>query len=272
METCRHGCKKGKVFLEALGRFVPCPEHGASIERLLSGTKEGATVPLYGRLNIPEDYTDACICDKELFDVPGLAPFSPSSIHAVANILRQINRDVYSGSSTKTSMYIHVPNQLVDIRRFVYGVQRMAVEQGMDVTPYTSVDELYELQRVLDYSTSLLEEGGRNVKNTNPAFLAAVSGYNTMKTTGLAYRDFVKADLCIVRATALTTNKGWYVLTDLLDSRALRGLPTYVVGYWSTKTLSATQKYTFAYGRGKKRLDLLTPYEVTAKNSSGYEN
>lgn len=268
MEKCRYGCKKGKVFMEAFGTLVPCPDHG-SIERLIERNEEGK-IPLYEELYIPLEYEDASVCGKELFDVGGVDKFSRGSINAVANMLERINKDVYAGRVTKTSVYIYVPNNLVDIKRYVYGLQKMAVEMGLQVTRYSSVNDLYALQRVGDYSTSFLEEGHLKTKEINPDLMAAVDGYKFMKKTGLAYRDFVNADLCILRATAATINKGWYGLADLLDSRSAKGLPTYVMGYWPTKTfgVSGGARFLLAPENGRSRLDLLTPFELKAKSHS----
>ena len=270
MGKCRYGCIKGKVFLEALGNFVSCPDHGDSIERILEKNEEGRT-SLYERLHIPQDFEDASVCDRGLFYIPGLGRFTPSSINYVVNLLEQINKDVYSGSVTKMSVYIHIPN-IVDIRQFVYGLQKMAVEKGLDVTPYISAREIYELQRVGDYSATFLEEATRNRKDMNPDVLNVLGGHKYVLRTGLTYRDFVNSDLCFVKATAGTSRSGWYGLADLLDRRSARGLPTYVIGYWATKNFSVTggPKFLLAPKSHKRRLDLMIPYELKVK--SGLED
>lgn len=268
MSNCEYKCTNGRVFLEALGGFVPCPSC-SNIEKLIEEPQEDGT-SIYDKLNIPKEYRNCGVSGKELFMLNGMSSFSQSSIKHVSNLLEQINQAVYSGVVLRVSAYIHVPN-IVDIKRFVYGVQKLALEKNLGVTPYTSLNTLAGLIKARDYSPASLKNlmGRKNISDVHPDILSAADGYRFFQKTGLNYSDFTDTDLCIVSATAATTDKGWTALADLLDVRSTNGLPTYVIGYWHSKTTGSSKSLHYLLSAdGSSRLNLLTPYDCVHTSSN----
>lgn len=270
LSTCRYRCKNGRVFMESLSTFVDCPDC-RSIEKVLE-TPDKSGVSMYDKLMIPEDYKNSPVVGKELFVTSSLGSFSRESINDVANFLERINADIYNGKVTKLSCYIHTTN-LVDIKKFVYGAQKLAIEKNMGVTPFISANTLYGLIKVVGYSKEqfeMLEKLLEEKKKVDPEDIAALEGYKFVVFSGLTYFDFVHADLCFIEATASTTEFGWSAIADLLSERAKNGLPTYVIGYWrsvsSGKSYASGLRYLLAPNRDNARLDLLVPFELVPKS------
>lgn len=271
MSACKYNCNKGKVFLESIKGYVDCPDC-RNIEKVLERPAEDGKT-LYDVLNIPLAYKSFGVAGQELFNTQGLSGFTQKSINDVANLFERINDDIYNGKVSNLSVYVYTSN-LVDTKRFVYGAQKLAIEKGLQVTPYISANTLYGLQRVGDFSlTSLKDIKNKQgeLKDVHPDLIHAVDGYRVVQATDLTYYDFIHADICFIEATANTTEKGWVGVADLLGERAKHGLPTYVIGYWGTKGASNNAKglrYLLAPEQGSVRLDLLVPFELKSKSGS----
>jgi hypothetical protein len=269
-DNCPYNCKKGKVFMEGLRKMVECP-HCTDIERVLEEKPNGEGPSLYDKLNIPPSYRNYGVVGTELLNPSTLGGFSRDSINDVGNMMENINRDLYNGEVTSISCYFHTTN-LVDMKRFVYGAQKLALEKGLGVTPFISANALYGLQKVGDYSVRSLQEAANpkgQLKDVPPDLLLAVDGYRLVQETGLTYHDYTRSDLCFIDATANTTERGWTGIADLLGERAKYGLPTHVIGYWSSRggswTGSKGLKYLLANENGMIRLELLVPFELKSK-------
>lgn len=266
--ACSYNCSNGKVFLEAVG-MVDCPECRDIVSVLTKQTDTGDTV--YDRLRVPEAYKFLGTSDKELFSAQAIASFSSASISEVTNIMTKINKDIYNGVVTSISPYIHASN-LVDVKRFVYGAQTLALDKGLGVVPLVSLNTMYGIQLAGDYPSRNLQEyedKRASLDDVEPDTLYAIDGYRTIQETKLTYYDFVSTDVCFVEATANTSAKGWTALADLLQERAKKNLPTFVIGYWASKTSNSSGlRYLLAQEGVFKRLDLLVPFEVKSKRST----
>lgn len=272
MSSCKYGCKNGRIYMESLKRVVDCPEC-RNITKVLS-KPDGKGTNFFEKLEIPPQYEKVRASGIELFNMKLLENYSVASINEVANLLERINKDLYSGKVPSISCYIYVPHNLVDIKAFVYGAQRLALEKGLGVTPYISCNTLYGLQRVGDYHVSSLKEYSESstYKDVSPDLVLAIEGYRVLQRTDLSYYDFICADLCILEATANTTERGWVALADLLSERAKHGLPTFVIGYWSSSVRTGYNskglRYLINPNEGVVRLDLLVPFEVKADSGT----
>lgn len=276
MTKCSFGCTNGRIFLEALGRKVDCPEC-RNIEVVLEKPSEDGK-SIFDKLRIPSAYKNFGVAGQELFNIQGLGAFSQNSINEVGNFFERVNKDIYSGAVSNISAYIYTSN-IVDTKRFVYGAQKLAIEKGLKVTPLISANNLYGLQRVGDFALTSLKELSvkeGELKDVHPELIHAVEGYRFVQHTDLTYFDFIHSDLCFIDATANTTEKGWTGLADLLGERAKQGLPTYVLGYWSTRGAgvggSRGLRYLIAPEYGSVRLDLLVPFELKSKNVDNNED
>ena len=264
-QKCTYNCQKGKVWLEAFNDFVDCPQCRDLTEVVKAQASKG--VDIYATLRIPKAYQDAKVSGHDLF-TQGNLPFSSQSIGEVGGIMEAINNSIYNEEILSLSCYIHTSN-LIDHRLFVYGAQKLALEKTMSVVPFISCNTLYALQRVGDFSLSSLKDlsykdATTGLKDVPPDLIHALDGYRLVQETDLTYYDYISADVCFIEATANTTEKGWTGLADLLGERAKRGLPTYVTGYWNTKTSDYHSKglrYLLQQS-AITRLDLLVPYEV----------
>lgn len=271
--NCPYHCNQGKVYMEAFENFVDCPHCRNIVEVVKSQANKG--VDIYETLRIPKAYQDASVIGHELF-TQGNLPFSPQSVAEVGGIMEAINNSIYNEEILNLSCYIHTSN-LVDHRLFVYGAQKLALEKTLSVVPYISCNTLYALQRVGDFSLTTLKDlsykdATTGLKDVPPDLIHALDGYRLVQETNLTYYDYITANVCFLEATANTTEKGWTGLADILGERAKRGLPTYVTGYWNTKTSDYHSKglrYLLQQS-AIARLDLLSPYEVkSAKQSEG---
>lgn len=273
--ACKYNCNRGRVFMEGQNTFVPCPDC-SNIEKLVEKSEVTEGVSLFDRLKIPVMYKSLGSAGEELFKSQQvLNSFSTSSISEVERLLERLNNDFYNKRVPMISAYVYVPN-LVDIKHFVYGAQKIALEKGLGVTPYVSANTLYGLQRVGDFPVASLKEisvqqGG--VKDIPPDLMHAVDGYRIVQDTDCTYFDFTHADVCFIDATANTTERGWTAVADLLHERAKNSLPTFVMGYWSTRASDSSGnrglKYLLAPETGINRLDLLIPFELKSKSSGG---
>jgi hypothetical protein len=262
--------------MEAMGGFVDCPECRNIAVVLETEQEDGASI--YAKLSIPSAYRNLGVAGSDLFNSQGLSGFSQNSMFEVGNLFERINGDLYQGKITNVSTYIYTSN-LVDTKRFVYGAQKLALENGLGVTPFISANTLYGLQRVGDFSlTSLKEIGAKkgDIKDVHPDLIHAVDGYRVVQHTDLTYYDFIHADVCFIEATANTTEKGWTGLADLLGERSKQGLPTFVIGYWSTRGGGGSNnkglRYLLSPEQGLSRLDLLTPFELKSKKGTGEDD
>lgn len=267
-KQCKYKCNaQRKVFMEGLGRLVDCPDC-ANVVAIMKEEEEKPQGSVFDKLSIPQDYRGITTKDIELFQGKELRAYSQNSINEVSRLLERINKDIFNGVVTRLSTYIFT-SRLVDIKAFVYGAQRMALQKGLGVVPFISCNALFGLQRVGDYTIRTLHEAtqeGTDFSKLPPDLIATVEGYRIVKDSGVTYYDFIHADLCIIDATANTTESGWTGLADLLGERAKKGLPTHVIGYWATKGMGTTKglRYLLANSAASARLDELVAYELVS--------
>ena len=268
---CKYKCKKGKIYIESLSKLVSCPDCG-NITKVLEKGEDGKSY--YETLNIPRLYENTPPTDQELFEGNFAARFTDVSKQHTLSLLRAINKELYNNSALPSiSAYIYVGTS-IDIRRFIYGAQCLALEKGLGVVPLISLTTLYGIQRTVDYLFSSLELKSNKGLDYNGDKTVAYDGLRHMQATGNTYYDYRHADLCILEATANTTEKGWASLADILSERSRSNLPTYVIGYWP---LSSFTKYNtginFLIDRGNsRRLDKLSAYECKIKTRYGNTN
>lgn len=264
-ETCKHNCFNGWIYLEATGMQYDCPDC-RSIDKALEKTADDGR-KLADTLMIPEHYYNAKITDHDkLFKVDDMRYFTTQSMHEVENVLTEIFGSIYSRESLKKSYYIFAPS-FVDIRSFVYSTQLYAsVERQLNVSPYISLNGLNSLRRISDYRVRDLQDVNLQnpLYNTRSDIVDAIDGAKFVTLTNKTYSDFVNADVCFLRATASTTERGWQILADILDERASRNKATVVFGYYSTKS-SYTNGLRFLLSENSQ-LSRINPVELISIN------
>lgn len=263
MAGCERGCNNGRVFLEATKQFVPCVCRKDTLDVMQEESSSGRT--FNDTLKIPVAYRSLGVIGRDILKIDGIGRFTSASVDALGSYFEKLNSDVYNGGVTGMSVYLHTTN-LVDVCQYVYGVQKLALEKGLTVTPYISLNTLNGVQRVGDFSLTQLrdvEDRKGNLKGVLPELLTAVEGYRLISETDLTYYDYCTASLCILDATANTSERGWAALADILRERAKRGLSTIVTGYWVSTSPQAGKGLKYLIGsENTSRLDLLHVIEL----------
>lgn len=271
-KACPYSCVNGKVFLESLKGFVDCP-NCRNIINVVKGEIDGENK--YARLQIPDNYRDTVTTtlNTNMFLADGLlSRYSNQSVAEVRHFFEQLAENIFTGNVSRVSGYFFLSNY-IDVNNIVYTLQKAALRNGLGVTPFISLNTLYAVRRTLDTDvSSLIQKHGsikeilKNTKNLNQQVLAALDGYKFISDTQLLYSDFVNAELCFLDATAATTENGWVALADILSERAKKSLPTYVIGYWPTKTITYNKGIKYLISDNvTNRLDRLIPFEFQAK-------
>jgi len=275
---CRYGCVNGNIFMPALGRMERCPDcqnKNKALGVVEQGNAEvvasnGGVATALDYLLIPDGYRMVGHVGPEIMTVSNLSAFTNSSVGGVFSILGSIQKSVYEGGVYRLSTYIHTSNN-VDIRKFVYSTQMLGVERGLGVTPYVSLNTLISLEKAnhsSGYKESDLED--MYLKKTLSSDLAILySGIKFVRESKITYYDFYRADLCFLEATASTSEEGFIALADLLAERTRFNLPTYVIGYWGSKSLSTSGLRFLLAKNERSRLDKLNVYEVLSRKGSG---
>lgn len=302
--NCKYGCKNGKIYMPKLGQFVDCPDH-AKKNVDIEEVKVNDELSLADALLIPEQYRGLGVVDRALFTRSVVEMFSQNSINTMGTLLEKINKNLYNGVVPKISCYIHSP-AIVDMKHFVYASQKLALENGLSVVPFISANRLYEVQSMVDFSLGALDEADKllTIKNSKTVegvgsdalalinytnnmskqeiieraekklkvfstdVINAVEGYRHLNETGLTYRDYIRADVCYIYASANTKASGFTAIADILAERSMRNLPTFVFGYWASTAgkTSETLKYLLSKD-GNVRLDLLVPFDLVSKSN-----
>lgn len=260
-DGCPYNCINGKILLESRG-YVPCP-HCMGIEKKAELLDESNEVNLYNLLKIPPQYRDIERVEDDVLKGLKDNVYVSNSILEVTTVLNNMTQAVRNGNVYGLSAYIHISN-FVDIRRYVYGLQREAVKVGVGTVPYISLNTLAALL----YASNTAAEGELEEKLKKERLMLGNIAYTTNAFKRLAtdfpcdYYDYCKAPLVILEATAETLKKGWSALADLLSERTREGLPTVVFGYAASTSPSVVNELKWLVGENADRLDLLTVVEL----------
>ena len=269
-DKCPYNCVNGKVFLASRG-YVPCP-HCMGIEKKIQMLDEGNDVNIYKLLKIPRQYRQITSVPDDVLKGLHDKIYVNSSLMEVKNLLNTMVQSVRHSSVASISTYVHVSNY-VDIRPFIYGLQREAVNNGVGTVPYISLNTLAALL----YASNAAADGDVDIDmklKTERLALGNIA-YTTNAFRRLAvdfpcdYYDYCKAPMVILEATAETMSRGWSALADLLAERAREGLPTYVFGYYASTAPNIYKDLKWLVGENMSRLDMLTVVELKKANKAG---
>lgn len=239
MEKCQYGCKNGRIFMEATGVFVPCPSCGATPLNKLKEQASGILQERYNESGIPPIYQRVGLEDfTKLFNHPTLINnFEADSIATTKEFLKSLILDLSNGELPKSSLYIHLP-YFLESEQYVYLLQRIALDNRLTCTPYISLNALNGLTRSSDYGLTSLK-GVTLDEYSNPEILDCIDGCKLANEYKMTYSDFIQCDLCILNASANTSQRGFNALADILAERSKRGKSTIVIGYWGSKNKNA---------------------------------
>lgn len=265
-QGCPHGCNSAGKYLFK-GEWYPCPEHGIKKETILKSGLLPDGSSIYDALKIPEEYKDEWADNIDrLFDKEeGLKYCTPESIRTVKNILLTLyNMVTVDKSLYPCSLYIY--SSMVDIKPWIYTLQRYAIEEGLSVLPITTINELAGVVALQDYPTYSIRDG-KDIAIINKLNRVAALGADWFLQTGLSYVDYLRASLVIIYDDGATSGNNLKVFGGFLEERARRGLPTYVI----SSTFMNDSRLFLANDKGEKtkRLSKLTPYQIISKRFAG---
>ena len=276
---CPHGCNsRGEILWN--GRWLPCPIHGKAFKGLdlkEDVLEDGRSI--FDILMIPMDYRDNWITDIPQW----LAKNSDiakncikTSILQLKDLLEEIyNLVAIENNIYMESVYVYSNPALLDLKPFVYTIQRIAFENNISVLPATTINDLAGLSALQDFSTITLESH-KNIEYINSKNRLAGVGADWSYRTGLTYTDYLRASICFLFDNNATNTGSLRILEGFLEERSQRGLPTYV---FSTTFFDGTRSKMFYDKSGRRKLSCLNPYlllgrnmEVTAREEGWFLN
>lgn len=210
MTVCECCGSRGKIINSITGEWMPCPKckgvvaeaTGAKGLTLESFADSDVSKSSYQALKIPKIYENLTYSGSLLRSQAGA--YFEGDVREYISVLDRVRDGIISHVLPEYSMYLHAPNE-IDIALWVYTVLRLAVDNGFTAVPYLSLHELYYLTEVQD-------------------------------NRGL-YIEYLNAQVCILDLAAVLKIDTVALLADIVSTRAKKGLPTIVTGYWKTEVL-----------------------------------
>ena len=265
-QGCPHGCNSAGQYLFK-GEWYPCPVHGIRRETILkSGILPDGT-SIYDALRIPEEYKHEWVdnIDKVFDKEEGLKYCTIDSIRSVKNILLTL----YNMITVEKSLYpysLYIYSSMVDIKPWIFTLQRYALEEGLSVLPLTTINEISGIVALQDYPTYQIRDA-QDIAIINKLNRVAALGADWFLQTGLSYVDYLRASLVFILDDGATSSNNIKVFSGFLEERARRGLPTYVI----SSTFLSDNRNMLVNERNEKtkRLSKLTPYQIMSKRFAG---
>lgn len=265
---CPHGCNSlGKILWQ--GDWVDCPLHGKPKNVLLTSGKLPNGVSLYDVLQIPYEYQGDWVTDIERLFMN--QTIIESCLGEATSQLQYILETLYNvigveNSIYMNSLYIYANPALLDLKPFVYTIQRMAFENNLSVLPAITINDLCGLNALQDYGTIKVKSDD-DVNFVNNLNRLAGQGADWSLRTNTTYTDYLRCSICIVFDSNNSLENNLRTFSGFLEERARRGLPTYV---FSTAYFDMKRENMFYDKTGKRSLSCLTPYLLLGKGQELY--
>lgn len=274
---CPHGCNSlGQILFQ--GRWEPCPIHGKKESKLLLDGVLPNGVSLYDVLQIPYEYQGQWVSDiSRLFLNEDInINCSKDSVLQLKHLLETLYNVIgVENNIYMKSIYVYANPSLVDLKSYVYTLQRMAFENNISVVPATSINTICGLLSLQDYSTVSIKSES-DISYVSSLNRQAGEGADWHYRTKLTYSDYLRASVCVILDNASTTDGNLRMFTGFLEERAQRGLPTYV---FSTVFFDKKREENFYDKSGNRKLSKLNPYlllgrsqEATAREKGWFKN
>lgn len=244
-ESCPYNCNKGRIFDSSTHTFIPCPHCSGIVSELTSSKREENTqeIDLLDKLCIPDMYRDAKFNPETFFGAQSRRTFAASTFRPVLEKLVSIEDSVKRARVLRESCYFYcgIPDA-ENTYAYVYYILRLAVKFGLSAVPFASLMDLHEV-RFRTPETSRLY-------------------------SNLTWYDYTTADVCFLCSTAKAGDSEFVLLADLLQERSRRGLPTYIIGYWTRETLKKQRAMiTYLFSDGDIRLSTLSYFGVQTERA-----
>ena len=251
------------------GNWVPCPIHGKKSDILLDDGKLPNGESLYDLLQIPYEYRGNWVTDiSRLFLNDDI---SKNCVKDSVAQLKYMLETLYNVIAIEDNIYMNSlffyanPN-LLDLKPYMYTLQRIAFEKNMSVLPAISITDLAGLLAFQEYS-SIQVRNESDVEYITKLNRLAGQGADWYLRTGLSYTDYLRCSLCFVIDNNATIENNLRIFSGFLEERSRRGLPTYV---FSTAYLDNKRENLFYDKCNIRRLSCLTPYMLLGRNQEVY--
>ena len=265
-QGCPHGCNSLGQYLFK-GKWYPCPIHGIQKDTILKSGRLPDGTSIYDALKIPREYENEWVenLDKVFGKEEGLKYCTFESIASVKNILLTL----YNMITVERLLYprsLYIYSSMVDLKGWVFTLQRYALQEGLSVLPLTSINELAGIVALQDFPTYQVRDA-KDIAIINKMNRVAAIGADWYLQTGLSYVDYLRASLVVFTDDGATSPNNLKVFAGFLEERARRGLPTYVI---STVFLNETRSNLVnVKGEKTRSLSKLTPYQIISKRFAG---
>ena len=261
--NCPHGCNSLGLILVG-GKFIPCPIHGKRNEIFLEDGNLPDGNSIYEVLNIPLEYRGHWVKDiSRLFLNEDIGK---NCIKDSVVQLKSLLETLYNVISVENniymeSVYVYTNPKLVDLKPFVFTLQRIAFENNISVLPAITINDLSGLAVFQDYNTiNINSDNDINfITKLNRLAGQGADWYYRTKTT---YTDYLRTSLCFVFDNKGSLNNNLEMFSGFLEERSRRGLPTYV---FSTTYFDMKRENLFFDNQHIRRLSSLTPYLLLGK-------
>ena len=267
-ENCPYGCNSlGQVLFK--GKWAPCPIHGKKKDIFLTDGKLPDGKSLYDVLQIPVEYQGYWVNDiSRLFLNEDIQEYCfKESIQQLKYILETLyNVIAVENNIYLNSLYIYANPNLLDLKSYVYTIQRIAFENNLSVLPATSINDLAGLLALQDYSSIKVSDDS-DIYYISKMNRLAGQGADWNLRTGLTYTDYLRCSICVIFDNSSTLENNLRIFSGFLEERGRRGLPTYV---FSTSFFDMKRENLLYDKSGKRKLTSLTPYLLMGKNQESY--
>lgn len=265
---CPHGCNSlGQILYK--GKWLPCPIHGKKQDILLTSGKLPDGQSLFDVLQIPIEYQGDWVTDisRMFLNEDIQVNCFKESISQLKYILETLyNVIAIENNLYLNSLYVYANPRLLDLKSYVFTIQRIAFENNLSVLPATSVNDLAGLLELQEYS-SIKVSNETDVGYISKLNRLAGEGADWNLRTGLTYTDYLRCSICVIFDNNASLDNNLRILSGFLEERSRRGLPTYV---FSTCFFDTKRENLFYDKSGRRKLSSLTPYLLMGKNQEVY--
>lgn len=235
---CPNKCKNGFLFNPYTGVTIPCEYCANKRSELVKTEGETESGTIYEQLHITNMLT------ADAFDMERLIPTNvrqgmvTESITALETQLNEIMSKMSIGEFPSYSILFNFGFK-VNTEIFTTPFMIKAFRAGINVAPMVTALELVRLRFQYEDMEDL--------------------SYNK-DGWGNSYDDYIKADICVVNMDAGTTYRGVLAVKGLMQLRALKGKPTYIVtSIWGSSVMELVS------GRGNTERNLASLISVEYK-------
>lgn len=209
-DDCPHKCTSGMIFNPYTGVSVPCPycesKRKEKVNNIQS-TKEEKSI--YEILNITQPFTGSDFNIERVIPSYSLKYYVEESYSLVCKFLDEMFTMIGIGEYLDYSIMFNLGKKS-HVENLIVPYMLKAYENGLKVAPYLDVLTLCNLRRSSE-----------------------TSGFSFTHEWGSAYNDYVDADICFVYIDTGVTQVGLDNVKGLMQIRASKGKPTYIVtDYW----------------------------------------